>query len=914
MKNIILSCTFVMSFIVSFKSFASCSIDTFLDPKCFTLMIHRESIMNTHCKCHVSISEDLRFSKANPEVESCIGDYIKLYEKQKIKPRVNDAIELIKNGTDKSTKICSNAANEAWKKDYLLKLDSKRSTLENSIKEIFCESKAEPKLRDKVINKCFKSLVKTTRDTKKSIYKECKADPDLEGSRSGAKDCLDIKSYKYILGFENKTFFEQFCSGDEVDREKCDQMHRQKIFKTRLSNDIEYCHKGSKFSDKQLKAKRACEDMLLFNIIGFKTVDELKALSQCIYPLSLEDSDGINQCLNNVDSEDINEKALKEQLMDKYCSEKFYTERVKQLKCFNDLMNANFVDKDFTAQCSSETLDIKDKYQREIAQKHCEKIALYKHLLDKKEFEIDECWNADKYKTFDDKAKCTKDARLLNTEIMKCEQLTDQEAQITCFTSLEPEYDLSRYLKTKAYKLNIDISSCDRSIKLTECILNKLLNNEYGIPLNLTDKNNCKMDMDPKGCTEIQAPFDKNMKSDRGEVVDDNLIANKSSNANDPKNKDGKGNVLGLEKGLNKSGSKTNINGESMLLIAGGSGVLASLGGKSKNKKNNDKNLNKDNKSSKDSGLFGFMNDIKNLKIKSDLQSCKNIKKASVIRLGGLVLGTAAVVLAGVKATKMIKDSKENKNAQKKSFQAMGVLLAGTATGVGIKLMANVMAKNILKENVNTALEDELNHPGLTCSPTKTKKTSIFERETLPLDFQYYTQNVLENLNDESNHKYIMSYVENWMFYGSEKQSVFIFEDNKNKDIDIAFVNMFKDLLNLSLSQFNMTAVADDSEVFNKITSLLPNLIPLAKESFMGRGVDKIGAEVKNDSSEDEFEKLSNEFKTDNAKLETPSIANSISDQHTEKDSIALSSDNLKLMQNKKVLNVVTKELEDNSK
>jgi hypothetical protein len=104
-----------------------------------------------------------------------------------------------------------------------------------------------------------------------------------------------------------------------------------------------------------------------------------------------------------------------------------------------------------------------------------------------------------------------------------------------------------------------------------------------------------------------------------------------------------------------------------------------------------------------DSGATGLFKDTKYMSMKDtnpNSQACSKLKKAAIIRFGGLLTSVGVGVTAGAMA---IKAMKKDDDGQRNSMKAMVTLAAGATAAVGVKLLANLWAKRV----VEGAITDE---------------------------------------------------------------------------------------------------------------------------------------------------------------------------------------------------------------
>jgi hypothetical protein len=104
-----------------------------------------------------------------------------------------------------------------------------------------------------------------------------------------------------------------------------------------------------------------------------------------------------------------------------------------------------------------------------------------------------------------------------------------------------------------------------------------------------------------------------------------------------------------------------------------------------------------------DSGATGLFKDTKYMGLKDtnpNSQACSKLKKASIIRFGGLLTSVGVGVTAGVMAMKAMK---KDENGQRNAMKAMTTMAVGATAAVGVKLLANLWARRV----VEGAITDE---------------------------------------------------------------------------------------------------------------------------------------------------------------------------------------------------------------
>jgi len=684
--------------------------------------------LDKYCSCFISInSENGKISYTNGynfcaerfcniELRKIITDedLIQNFQKPKGETEVTSF---------SSSHLCTAKDSRGWFRDYNRQQKAAVKNLAERVDEQVCGSKthhfnsATKKTNMSLVKKCRDpGLRKLVEDYLPGIFDSCDSDHANKGKKRRVNDCSKRKAYSMILSAFSGDYFYQFCSKklkvwgiaksaeDIKNVEDCSENLNKTLVSVYYKKELKVCTNETLFNTPG--AIKTCRNVLLEKTLGFTSDDQLNGISECLDKSGTEEV--VKSCVGDIlispVGNDIDEKQLLEDLEKKYCSVKKDSKgnTVKELSdkeskdCLKQLVINNLDEVAEAEECMNLPSAAKTSCQRKL---------IFKKLLADKSFDVEDCWNEKKYDTIEKRRECSERASKVALKAEQCEQKTTIPDQIKCFQKIKDKKFTSSYLlrkygmffkKCDANKsLSAECSKKDAylsckdqpSDKLQTCLLNLM---DQKLLAQLSDTNQeCLQAIDANDCFEKKKRLEM---AETGGLTPGTSIAGK--NGSDANITDINSTAGGLVSEVNfvNDGKGTDKNKSDVFLT---SNVEQPITSGSSGSVANASDFSKKN----DSGIAGLFKDFKYMGLRdanptNGSSVCRSMKRAAYLRAGGLVVGVLTIVMSGVAAKKHIDKNKDDK--QNSSLEAMGIVSAGVVAGVGIKLGANLWAKNMV--------------------------------------------------------------------------------------------------------------------------------------------------------------------------------------------------------------------------
>lgn len=678
-------------------------------------------------------------------------DYSKTYQKTKGEIEVTNF---------DNAHLCTASDSRKWLRDYKNAQKDAVENLAEDVDEEVCGSKThhynnatKKTNKSKVVMCRDKGLRNLVEEYLPGMFSTCQSDYANKGKKKRVNDCTKRKAYSFILAAHKGGYFIEFCAKklDLWDKKltpdnissinTCTEKLNKTLISLYYKKELDACKDESLFNTPE--AIKTCRNILLEKTLAFTSDDQLKGIGDCLDKTGEEE---IKSCIGDIlitpIGDDVDEKNLLAQLEKEYCSvqkdEKGNV--VKELdeneskECLKKLVMNNLDEVEDAEECLNLPSAAKISCQRKL---------IFKKLLADKAFDVEDCWNTKKYETIKDRKECSERAAEVAEKAEKCEKKTGIQAQIKCFQKIGDDEFANSYLLRKygmffkeceknpaisqhCSKREAYLSCKDQpSDKLQTCLINLM---DQGLLAQVSDTNQqCLQAVDANACFEKQKALEQ-IESGSSELT--GFSPGTQTNPN--------GTTV-IPGGTNTVSGTTNANGtvtKDGLTLNSKPGEGNPTGVTGDNSVANASDFGRSN----DSGIKGLFKDFKYMKLKdanpgNGSNACRSMKRAAYLRAGGLVVGIVTIVASGIAAKKHLDKNKDNK--QNAAWEAMGIVSAGAVAGVGIKLGANMWAKNMISGAIteetmrrNTAIASGAT-PETTrtyCTSKKKKKTSyLFE-------------------------------------------------------------------------------------------------------------------------------------------------------------------------------------------
>jgi hypothetical protein len=738
---------FLLIYIFSFNSYA------FFQDNNFEKMLLHSVATREFCFCkYETFTADNLELKPTSQFITCKEEFFKILESSNDQNGANNKLDKTIR-KDKNPAICTKAQIKDKLQEYKKAQSNKLDLLKTQIEDLLCEGNGLLKAEKNIVKRCREKLQGLVGEYEEHVHKGCQEEFVNNGRKRAINDCVERNIYEYLWKNHSNNYFVDFCPVDTNERKACVEDLRDKLKLTYFNQEVQYCHNRQNFHEKQVNAIIVCEDLLLSKLLSLATQPEMEALVNCMKPLAKNDQSGIKKCMDTFrNADDPAEQDLLKQLRDKYCDSKLYDIKYDQDACLTDLLNENMVDLNVDEKCKSQA-NLLEGPEKETAFKRCQRMASYQNLLDDKQLEVSDCWNQKKYTTMAARKECRDEAVIIDSQIRKCEKLTDSNQIIQCLNNIKNKDFLRQYLLTKAHKLGVDTASCSGTGDVyINCLLNLL--HEQADKFGTTDRNACFLENPSGVCVNNQNNLASNNTTNGKNVDNKNLVTdNKTSN-----NVIGNVSTVAVVAVTGGVAAGSGLKGESLLSDSGKSSNTSTSGLKSSLMGG-----------AEDSGMFGFLKDFGLLKlIRHPNPTCKAIGKAATLRVTGLVGGLATSYFTNKAIKKKLDEKKEKNEINQKDFmigvkQTLGAAAAGLAVKMAFNQIANIVVKDAIKDEASKIASGM---PPTVCSTAeKTSSTDHFQKWINGENRELYNHSIANQMSSAKNTDELISVLVVWDHY-----------------------------------------------------------------------------------------------------------------------------------------------------
>jgi hypothetical protein len=503
-----------------------------------------------------------------------------------------------------------------------------------------------------------------------------------------------------------------------------------------FQEDVEECFKAAKFNQKT-RSRNVCLQLLISRKLELMSMEEKSNILKCI------DSRGnglniVRECSEvpmdkaSCKSEIcISEKELLLQIKNKYCPETLYSSDKSRQDCIQAILsnNLNYLDledRDLQA-CETQTASL-PKAIRESAIKKCQRLKLYEKLISKNSLEVAPCWDRTKYSSLKDQQSCDEDAKDFYEEIEKCKNNPTNLDVISCMENLEPKEFLGHNLEIIANKYGVSEleSKCPTGMtSIEKCRVAVLYGNGSFDPMK-DDPNSCASDSE---CFNSKLSSLNQTRSQNG--VDDLFTSPLSF---DESSSDGTLGIIGGSVGAAAMASNFLESSNASEVSEGLSAENELMASLSENQSDSSSGAAQV-ETKPDSGAHGLLEDFRRIRfIKHPDPNCKNIGRASLLRVSGTLLAGGIIAYGGSQVLKNFKNKKD------KNYSAMkGLVILGQTTigALMLKKAFYMKAKNLTARTCEDIAVEDLSNVSSSFSQycdRKAPKTSELKLDDLLLN------------------------------------------------------------------------------------------------------------------------------------------------------------------------------------